>query len=198
TPPKLARYKRHDVDVVVDRVTVEPKNRTRLADSLETALTLGNGLVAVAREGAADDLLFSQGAACPSCGTSVEEPQPRGFSFNSPDGAVRECDGVGTRLEGGPARVVPDPTKSLEQGAIQSPGDANGTWTGGTLRSLARTFEFSLKTPWKKLAPRVQRLVLYGGGGEKGELEDRLCQGGSGGEVGGWGSGSRIGVRRDP
>src|SRR5438445_189344 len=83
---------------------------------------LGTGLVAVAREGE-DDLLFSQGAACPKCGTSVEEPQPRSFSFNSPYGACPSCDGLGTRLEVDPARVIPDPSLSIEQGAIASMGD---------------------------------------------------------------------------
>src|SRR5439155_25688449 len=104
--PKLARYKRHDIDIVVDRLTVEAKNLTRLADSLETTLKLGGGLVTVTREGQGEDLIFSQGAACPQCGTSVEEPQPRSFSFNSPYGACPACQGIGTRLEVDPARVI--------------------------------------------------------------------------------------------
>src|SRR5439155_18875492 len=84
--PKLARHKRHDIDIVVDRFTVNADARTRLADSVEAALRLGNGMATVARDSKAD-LVFSQGAACPHCGTSVAELQPRSFSFNSPYGA---------------------------------------------------------------------------------------------------------------
>src|SRR5437867_2700076 len=158
--PKLARYKRHDIDIVVDRLTVEAKNLTRLADSLETTLKLGGGLVAVTREGQREDLIFSQGAACPKCGTSVEEPQPRSFSFNSPYGACPACQGIGTRLEVDPARVIPDPAKSLEEGAIAPLGDAAGTWTAGTLRSLAKAFGFSLKLPWTALPVAGARATL--------------------------------------
>jgi excinuclease ABC subunit A len=176
-PPKLARYKQHDIDVVIDRVTVEPRNLTRLADSLEAALKLGNGLVAVAREGRKEDVIFSQGAACPSCGTSVEELQPRSFSFNSPYGACKACDGLGTLLKVDPARVVPDPAKSLEEGALAPLGDAGGTWTAGTLKALAKKFEFSLKTPWRKLPARIQRLLLHGSGDERVRFEYRTSKG---------------------
>ena len=176
-PPRLARYKRHEIDVVIDRLTVEPRNATRLADSLEAALKLGNGLVAVAPEGGRPDLLFSQGAACPKCGTSVEEPQPRSFSFNSPYGACPSCDGLGTTLKVDAARVVPDPSRTLEQGALAPLGDAAGTWTGGTLKALAKKFNFSLKTPWNKLPARVQRLLLHGSGDEKVRFEYRTSKG---------------------
>ncbi|HEY2954615.1 MAG TPA: excinuclease ABC subunit UvrA, partial [Candidatus Eisenbacteria bacterium] len=177
-PPKLARTKRHDIDVVVDRLTVERNTRSRLAESLEAALKLGAGLVSVAREGE-PDLAFSQGAACPNCGTSVEVPEPRSFSFNSPYGACRQCDGLGTRLEVDAARVVPDPAKSLEQGAVVAWGDAGGTWVGGTLRALAKRFEFSLKTPWSRLPARVQKLLLYGSGEEEVRFEFRMKKGSS-------------------
>jgi excinuclease ABC subunit A len=176
-PPRLARYKRHDIDVVIDRLTVEPRNVTRLADSLEATLKLGGGLVAVARDGRKEDVIFSQGAACPSCGTSVEELQPRSFSFNSPYGACKACDGLGTLLRVDPARVVPDLSKSLEQGALEPLGDAGGTWTAGTLRALAKKFDFSLKAPWKKLPARVQRLLLHGSGDEKVRFEYRTSKG---------------------
>ncbi|HEY6866804.1 MAG TPA: excinuclease ABC subunit UvrA [Candidatus Eisenbacteria bacterium] len=176
-PPALARHKRHDIDVVVDRLTVETRQTTRLADSLEAALKLGGGLVAAAREGVREDLLFSQGAACPACGTSVEEPQPRSFSFNSPYGACKGCDGLGTMLKVDPARVVPDPTKTLDEGALAPLGDAAGTWTSGTLKALARKFSFSLSTPWKRLPARVQRLLLHGSGDEKVRFEFRTSKG---------------------
>src|SRR5580765_4839739 len=126
-PPKLAKTKRHDIDIVVDRVTVDEGARTRLADSLEAALRLGNGMVSAARDGA-EDLVFSQGSACPKCGTSVPPVEPRSFSFNSPYGACRSCDGLGTLLRVDPERVVPDPTLSIKEGAVAAWGDAEGTW----------------------------------------------------------------------
>jgi len=208
TPPKLDRYKRHDIEVVIDRLTVEAGTRARLAESLETALKLGDGLVAVARTGAAkaaaekaaagkadgakagkgaasataaakgeEDLLFSQGSSCPNCGTSVETLEPRSFSFNSPFGACPTCDGLGSLLKVDAARVVPDPEKSIADGAIVTWGDAGGTWVGGTVRALAKRFEFSLKTPWKKLPPRVQRLLLFGAGDEKVRFEYKTSKG---------------------
>ncbi|HEY2955204.1 MAG TPA: excinuclease ABC subunit UvrA, partial [Candidatus Eisenbacteria bacterium] len=177
-PPKLARTKRHDIDVVVDRLTVDRGARSRLAESLEAALKLGAGLVAVAREGE-PDLAFSQGAACPQCGTSVEVPEPRSFSFNSPYGACRQCDGLGTRFEVDPARVVPDPAKSLEEGAVVAWGDAGGTWVGGTLKALAKKFEFSLEQPWSRLPARIQRLILHGSGDEELRFEFKMKKGAS-------------------
>jgi excinuclease ABC subunit A len=182
--PKLARHKRHDIAIVVDRLRVEPDATGRLADSLESALKLGGGLVAISRApasgpapGPEQDLLLSQGAACPNCGTSVEEPQPRSFSFNSPYGACRTCDGLGTRLEVDAGLVVPDPSKSIEQGAVAAWGNAQGTWTGGTLKALSKHFDFSLKTPWSKLPRRVHRLLLHGTGDEQVRFEFRTKKG---------------------
>jgi excinuclease ABC subunit A len=180
SPPALKKTQRHDIDAVVDRLTVNAGAAARLAESVEAALRLGGGLLSVVRpDGAADPdpLMFSQGASCPNCGTSVETLEPRSFSFNSPFGACPACDGLGTTLEVDPARVVPDPSKSIAEGAIAAWGDAQGTWVGGTLRSLARKFEFSLKTPWKKLPARVQRLLLHGSGDEKVRFEYRTSKG---------------------
>ncbi len=177
-PPRLQKTKRHDIDVVVDRVTVDRVTRSRLAESLEAALKLGNGLAAAAREGE-EDLTFSQGAACAKCGASVGTPEPRSFSFNSPYGACRKCDGLGTRLEIDPARVVPDSAKSIEQGAIAAWGNAGGTWVGGTLKALAKRFEFSLKQPWSRLPQRVRELLLHGSGEEELRFEFRTRKGSS-------------------
>jgi excinuclease ABC subunit A len=175
-PPRLARYRRHDIDVVVDRLTVRSDALSRLAESLETALKLGGGQVAVARDGE-EDLLFSQGSACSKCGTSVEELQPRSFSFNSPYGACKTCDGLGVMPKVDPGRVVPDTGLSIEQGAITAWRDTGGTWIGGTLKALAKRFDFSLETPWKKLPARVQKLLLYGTGDEKVRFEYRTGRG---------------------
>ncbi len=175
-PPKLARYKRHDIDVVVDRLTVQDAQRDRLTESLEAALKLGGGLVTVARDGR-DDVPLSVGATCPKCGTAVDELEPRHFSFNSPYGACKGCDGLGTLLRIDPDRVIPDPAKSLAEGAIASMGDAGGTWTGGTLKALAKAFDFSLDVPWKKLPARIQKLVLQGAGDEEVRFEYRTKKG---------------------
>ena len=169
-PPRLSRQKRHDIEVVVDRLTVEDASRARLAESVETALNLADGLVIASREGEAD-LPLSRGAACGQCGTSVEQLEPRSFSFNSPYGACRTCDGIGTRLEVDPGRVVPDPSKSIGEGAVAAWGDAGGTWVGGTLNALAKKFDFSLGTPWKRLPARIQRLILHGSGDQEVRFE---------------------------
>ncbi len=169
-PPKLAKTKRHDIDVAVDRLTVEPRHRARIAESIEAALRLSEGLVTVAREGQ-DDELFSEGASCPNCGTSVAALEPRSFSFNSPYGACPSCDGIGTLLEVDPARVVPDPSKSIAGGAVVAWGDTEGAWVGGTLKSLAKKYRFSLDTPWKKLPERIRRLLLHGSEGKEVRFE---------------------------
>ncbi|MFN7956695.1 MAG: excinuclease ABC subunit UvrA [Candidatus Eisenbacteria bacterium] len=174
--PKLARHKRHDIEVVVDRFTLTKEQQLRLTESLEAALKLGNGLVTVARDGK-DDVPLSVGATCPKCDTAVEDLEPRHFSFNSPYGACKGCDGLGTLLRVDPDRVVPDASLSLSEGAIASMGDAEGTWTGGTLQALAKAFEFSLDTPWKKLAPKIRKLVLYGAGDEEVRFEFRTRKG---------------------
>jgi excinuclease ABC subunit A len=168
--------RRHDIDVVVDRLTVSRANLQRLSEAVETGLRLGSGLIAIAREGG-EDLVFSQGAACPKCGTSVEVPEPRSFSFNSPYGACSGCDGLGTKMQIDPSRIVPDPSKSLAGNAIAAWGDAGGTWIGGTLKALAKRFEFSLTTPWNRLPERIRKLLLHGAGDEQVRFEFRTSKG---------------------
>ena len=175
-PPKLARYKRHDIDVVVDRLTIKGDDRSRLTESLEAALKLGDGLVSVAREGQ-DDIPLSVGSTCPKCGTAVDDLEPRHFSFNSPYGACKHCDGLGTLLRVDEGRVIPDASKSLNEGAIASMGDAEGTWTGGTLKGLAKSFGFSLDTAWKKLPAKIRLLLLRGAGDEKVRFEYKTSKG---------------------
>jgi excinuclease ABC subunit A len=165
-PPALAKTKRHDIDVVVDRLTLETSRRSRLAESIEAALKLGNGILSLAREDGEDEP-FSAGAACPRCGTSVEAIEPRSFSFNSPYGACKSCDGIGTLLKVDPARLIPDESKSIGEGAVVAWGDPEGAWVGGTLRSLAKAYRFGLDTPWKKLPAKVRTLLLHGSGKEE-------------------------------
>ncbi|HTO90479.1 MAG TPA: excinuclease ABC subunit UvrA [Candidatus Sulfotelmatobacter sp.] len=175
-PPTLARHRRHDIEIVVDRVTVSAEQRGRIGEAVEAALRLGNGMVMGAREGS-EDLVFSAGAACPKCGASVPVLEPKSFSFNSPYGACPDCGGLGTQNRVDPELVVPDPSKSIAGGAIPAWGDATGTWVGGTFRALARRFDFSLDTPWNKLPARARKLILYGSGGEEVRFEYRTRKG---------------------
>ncbi len=174
--PKLARHKRHDIEVVVDRVKVEPDNRGRLTESLEAGVRLSGGLITIARDGAGD-LVMSVGATCPKCGTAVDELEPRHFSFNSPYGACGSCDGLGTLLRIDADRIIPDPSKSIAEGAIDSMGDADGTWTAGTLKGLSKAFKVPLDVPWKKLPAKTRHLILYGAGDEKVKFEYKTQKG---------------------
>ena len=175
-PPKLARHRRHDIEVVVDRLRLDAENRGRLTESLEAGVRLSGGLITVAREGA-PDLVLSMGATCPRCGTAIDELEPRHFSFNSPYGACAGCDGLGSLMKVDAERVVPDPTKTLAEGALDTMGDAEGTWTAGTLKGLARGFGVPLDVPWKKLPARTRRLLLHGAGDEKVKFEYRTRKG---------------------
>jgi excinuclease ABC subunit A len=168
---KLDKYKNHTIEVVVDRLAVPEQGESaadradvgRIADSVETALRLGGGVVVVAPQGA-EELLFSEHFACGQCGISLPEIAPRNFSFNSPHGACPVCTGLGSRLEVDPALVVPEPERSIAAGAIVP-------WFRGTngegyylalLEGLAHEYGFSVKTPWEKLKPEHRELVLYG------------------------------------
>jgi excinuclease ABC subunit A len=168
---KLDKYKNHSIEVVVDRLVVpEPDggadwraDAARIADSVETALRLGNGLVLVApRDG--EELLFSEHFACPQCGISLPEIAPRSFSFNSPHGACPTCTGLGSRFEVDPALVVPDPDRSLAEGAIAPwfHGNSGEGYYLALLEGLAREYGFSLHTPWRELRPEHRELILYG------------------------------------
>ncbi|HET9689703.1 MAG TPA: excinuclease ABC subunit UvrA, partial [Acidimicrobiales bacterium] len=169
-PPALARYETHTIEVVVDRLVKREGIERRLTDSLETALELAEGVAhvqLVAREGEAVDhdiLTFSQHLACPTCGTSYDEPAPRNFSFNSPYGACPTCDGLGTRFEVDPELVVPDPDASIEQGAVAAWAGAKGEYFGRVLEAVAESYGFSTATPWAELSKKHRDVVLYGSG----------------------------------
>src|SRR6185503_5551362 len=162
----------HDIEVVVDRLTVGEGARPRVAEAVEGALKLGSGLLLIAADGE-EDQVFSAGAACAKCGTSVPVLEPKSFSFNSPYGACPDCGGLGTQNRVDAARLVPDESLSIEGGAIPAWGDATGTWVGGTFRALAKQYGFSLKTPWKDLPAKVRKLVLFGSGEEEMRFEYR-------------------------
>ncbi len=171
---ELDRYRMHTIETVVDRLVVrhdpESEDRSRLADSIETALDLGNGIVIinVADQETPRDLLFSEHFACVHCGLSLGELEPRSFSFNSPHGACTACQGLGTRQEMDPALVISNADLTLAEGAIVpwSRASTSDTFFAHLLEAVALHYNFSLDTPWKGLSPANQRIILYGSKGE--------------------------------
>ncbi|OYD17427.1 excinuclease ABC subunit A, partial [candidate division WOR-3 bacterium JGI_Cruoil_03_51_56] len=164
--PRLARYKKHDIELVVDRLNAKQDARKRLADSVELALKEGSGICIVSVQ-AKSDRLFSEALACPVCGFSFEEISPRLFSFNSPYGACPTCHGLGTMMKVDPDRLI-DPNLSILDGAVHSWGQVRerGEWLRSKLRTLAREFKFKLSTPWRKLPGKVKNVILHGTGEE--------------------------------
>ncbi len=168
-PPKLKKQEKHDIEVVVDRLTVKASSKQRLTDSVETALRLADGIVVlefVDRDEHAHDRerRFSERLACPNGhALDIDDLEPRSFSFNSPYGACPECTGLGIRKEVDPELVVPDPALSLEDGAI-APWSMGQTseYFGRLLSGLAEIMSFSMNTPWEDLPPKVRKAVLEG------------------------------------
>ncbi|MBV9525729.1 MAG: excinuclease ABC subunit UvrA, partial [Candidatus Dormibacteraeota bacterium] len=156
----------HDIEVVIDRVVIGPELRSRLHDSLEQAAKLSDGVIllipADAQSGLAE-MLFSEDYACVYCGISMEEPAPRNFSFNNPHGACPVCTGLGMRLEVDPDAVVPDPSLSIDEGALS--GWTRGPsqhWLMEVLETVCKKFRIPLNVAWEELTAREQRLILYG------------------------------------
>ena len=159
---ELARYEQHTIDVVLDRLSVKKSSRQRLTESVETALSLTKGLVSFFFVDSEELVKFSEKMACSHCGISFTELAPRDFSFNSPYGACATCTGLGTRFEVDPDLVVPDPTLSLNEGAL-------APWAGQRFKYFERLIAgigtmggFSLDTPWNKLRAKDRKLILYG------------------------------------
>lgn len=160
---KLEKNKKHNIEIVVDRLVIKEGIDSRLADSIETASSLTNGLIMVnIIDG--EDMLFSQNYACPEHGVSVEELTPRMFSFNNPFGACPKCTGLGVFMRVDPDLVIPDPNKSIAQGGIKGSGWAMEGSTIATMyfEALAKKFKFSLDTPIKDLPDEVVDVILYG------------------------------------
>ncbi len=158
--PALDKKKKHDVEIVVDRLVMKEGLERRLADSVETALGLGEGIVIVEVEGEGDRL-YSEHFACADCGVSLAVLEPRMFSFNNPYGACPTCSGLGFRLEIDPELVVPDPSLSLEEGAI-APWAGTADYFYQLLRAMADKYEFSMEVPWSRLPAAVKEKILYG------------------------------------
>ena len=168
--PTLDKKLKHDIDVVVDRLIVREDIKTRLADSFETALKLAEGLAFVEladekeKNGSHRRILFSQKFACPVSGFTIEEIEPRLFSFNSPHGACPACDGLGVEQEIDAELVIPDTAKTLRQGAIAPWSRSSSPYYTQTLEALGRKYKFSLNAPWKELPKKIRDVILYGSG----------------------------------
>ncbi|MDD3887590.1 MAG: excinuclease ABC subunit UvrA [Patescibacteria group bacterium] len=173
------KNKRHNVEVVVDRIEITGNSgdKIRVADSLETALDLGNGIVIANLADEKKDILFSQLFACPKCGINLRDLEPRNFSFNSPHGACKECTGLGTKLEVYENLVIPNKKLTLAQGAIRpwsSSVSMRQTWFSRILEALADSYDFSLDTPVKDLSEKDLEKVLYGTGSKLIEVSDGM------------------------
>ncbi len=168
--PKLNKKLKHDIELVVDRLVLGPGLEQRLAESIETALNHSDGLLIVENADSGEHLTLSSKFACPVSGFTIEEIEPRLFSFNSPHGACPACDGLGRRLYMDPALVVPDPEKSLYDGAIEPWSSSSSTYYLQTLDGIAKHFRASLHTPWEELPAAMQELILNGSGEEEVEL----------------------------
>jgi len=161
---KLAKYKIHNIEVVVDRIKILPLAQKRITDSIETALKVGKGTVIISRN-QGKDLIFNEQYACPNCLISYAEIQPRNFSFNSPYGACPECNGLGNKLKFDPDLIIPDKNKSINAGAL-APWKRGGRgyilYYRWLIRQLSYLLKFDLDTPFKKLPKTVQKAILYG------------------------------------
>ena len=168
--PKLNKKVKHDISIIVDRIVINSSIGNRLADSVETALNLSNGLLNVEYENESlpkkfrktESITFSSKFSCPESGFTIEEIEPRLFSFNSPYGACEECEGIGSNLNVDPKLVVPDENKSLQDGAIVPWAKSTSLYYIQTLSSLAKHYKIDLDVKWKKIPKKIQDIILYG------------------------------------
>jgi len=171
---RVDKQKKHSVDVVVDRLTIDKDlDRKRLVESLESALELGDGLVIINRLDNKKDTLFSQHFACPKCDINLPPIEPRNFSFNSPHGACPECTGLGTRLEIDPKLVIPNPRLTIAEGAVRpwARTSSNQAWYVRMLENVALENGFSIDVPVEKLTKKQLDIVLYGTGDKQYKME---------------------------
>ncbi|MGE5503689.1 MAG: excinuclease ABC subunit UvrA [Actinomycetota bacterium] len=164
--PALDKKKKHDIEVVVDRLVVRPGLGNRLADSIETALNLADGICIAENADSGERTTFSAKFACPVSGFTIEEIEPRLFSFNNPFGACPSCDGLGVRLYFDPELVVPDHDLTLREGAVAPWANSTSQYYIQTLEGLGRHFGFDLHTPWRRLPPKAREAILMGTGDE--------------------------------
>lgn len=162
--PALSKNIKHDIEVVVDRIAVKPGQEERLAQSVETALKLSDGLLYAENHETLERTVFSSKFACPVSGFTIEEIEPRLFSFNNPFGACPHCDGIGAQLYMDPLLIVPNEKLSLAQGAIAPWNTGRSAFYTQTINSLADFLHISVDTPWKELPEEAKKIILYGSG----------------------------------
>ncbi len=177
----LDKQKKHTIDVVVDRLTVDAELRTdksRISESVEATLKLGDGVMTVVNDTAGSDHLYSERLSCPTCDISISEIEPRNFSFNSPHGACPECTGLGTKLEIAPELVIPNPRLSIAEGAIRpwSRTSSTQTWMIRILDAAAMQHGFSLNVPVNALSSEALNIVLYGTGTQQYDVNSTTDQ----------------------
>jgi excinuclease ABC subunit A len=158
--PRLDRQKKHTIEVIVDRLKIMTEEKSRLFESVQSALKIGNGIVIASIDG--EDILYSQRNACPYCGISLGDLEPRSFSFNSPFGACRECNGLGVKIEFDPELIIPDKSKSILDGAVKPWSGYFATFRSAMLRDVGKHFGFNLYTPISKMTEEQVRVILYG------------------------------------
>ena len=169
---QLDKNIKHNIEIVVDRLIVKPGIERRLTDSIENVLNLSEGLLFVERVGSDEEMLtFSQSFSCPDCGVSIEEVEPRSFSFNNPFGACPECYGLGYKMEFDSDLMIPDRTLSINQGAITVLGwqscQQPGSFANAILQALAKEYHFDLDTPFGEYPQKIQDILLHGTGGKE-------------------------------
>ena len=176
--PELDLYKKHTIEVVVDRFKVREDLQQRIADSFETALTLSGGLATIAYMDAKqkEEIIFSSQFACAHCGYSIPEMEPRMFSFNNPAGACSSCDGLGSKQFFDPERVVLHPELSLPAGAVRG-WDRRNAYYSQLIESIAKHYKFDIEKPFNKLAKKIQQIILFGSGDEKIEFRYKSDRG---------------------
>ena len=169
--PVLDKKKKHEIDIIVDRIVLNKELGNRLADSLETALSLSDGLAAIedhsVDEKSPSREIFSSKFACPVSGFTIDEIEPRLFSFNNPYGACPECDGIGTDLSVDPNLVIPNMSLTINGGAIAPWSLTNSPYFRQICESLSKHYKFSLDAPWSKLPKKIQNTILFGSDGEE-------------------------------
>ena len=165
----LEKNKKHNIEIVIDRLVIRDDIKKRLTDSIETAMSLTDGIIIVDANGT--DLKFSQNFACEDCHINIEEIEPRSFSFNNPHGACEECTGLGVKLIFDPDIIVPNPELSLSQGAINASGwnsiNNTNSMSNSIFYALSEKYNFSLDTPYKDLPDKIKDILMYGTKGEK-------------------------------
>ena len=158
--PRLDRQKKHTIEVIVDRLKVMTEEKSRLFESVQSALKIGNGIVIASIDG--EDILYSQRNACPYCGISLGDLEPRSFSFNSPFGACKDCNGLGIKIEFDPELIIPDKSKSILDGAVKPWSGYFASFRSEMLRDVGKHFGFNLYMPISKMTEEQVRVILYG------------------------------------